>query len=93
MKYYLTKEEMDKIEELADYALSAHNKQDAKKYVQQIRLAVNDVWGASNNILNEMVAAIDNATGMVSDKEIKVSTAKQLIIKAEMFCVENNSRV
>ena len=74
MKYYLTKEEMDKIEELADYALSAHNKQDAKKYVQQIRLAVNDVWGASNNILNEMVAAIDNATGMVSDKEIKVST-------------------
>lgn len=88
MKYYLTKEEMNKIEELADYALSAHNKQDAKRYVQQIRLAVNDVWGASNNILNEMVAAIDNATGMVSDKTNKVSIAKQQIIKTKMFCVE-----
>ena len=90
MKYYLTKEEMDKIEELADYALSAHNKQDAKKYVQQIRLAVNDVWGASNNILNEMVAAIDNATGMVSDKDHKVSVAKQQIIKAKMYCIDKN---
>ncbi len=88
MKYYLTKEEMKEIEKLADYALSAQNKQDAKRYVQQMRFAINDIWGSSKNILNEMIAGIDNATGMVSDKATKTSTAKQLIIKAQMFCVE-----
>ena len=90
MKYYLTQEEMSKMENLADCALSVHNKQDAKRYIQQMRFAINDVWGASKNILNEMIAAIDNATGMVSDKATKVSTAKQLIKKAQMFCVEKN---
>lgn len=93
MKYYLTQEEMEKLEKLADYALSARSKQDAKRYIQQMRFAINDVWGATKNILNEMIAAIDNATGMVSDKETKVSTANQLIIKAQLFCVENNCRV
>ena len=88
MKYYLTPEEMEKLEKLADYALSAHNKQDAKRYVQQMRFVINDVWGASKNILNEMIAAVDNATGMVSDKTNKVSIAKQQIIKTKMFCVE-----
>lgn len=90
MKYYLTQEEMEKLEKLADYALSAHNKQDAKRYVQQMRFAINDVWGASKNILNEMIAAVDNATGMVSDKTNKVSIAKQQIIKAKMYCIDKN---
>ena len=91
MKYYLTPEEMEKLEKLADYALSAHNKQDAKRYVQQMRFVINDVWGASKNMLNEMVATIDNATGMVSDKDHKVCVAKQQIIKAKMFCVEKSN--
>lgn len=90
MKYYLTQEEMEKLEKLADYALSAHNKQDAKRYVQQMRFAINDVWGASKNILNEMIAAVDDATGMVSDKTNKVSIAKQQIIKAKMYCIDKN---
>ena len=81
---------MEKLEKLADYALSAHNKQDAKRYVQQMRFAINDVWGASKNILNEMIAAVDDATGMVSDKTNKVSIAKQQIIKAKMYCIDKN---
>ena len=91
MKYYLTHEEMEKLENLAEFALSAHNKQDAKRYIQQMRFVINDVWGASKNILNEMVATIDNATGMVSDKDHKVSVAKQQIIKVKMFCVEKSN--
>ena len=88
MKYYLTQEEMEKLEKLADCALSAHNKQDAKRYVQQMRFAINDVWGASKNMLNEMVAAVSDATGQVADKAHRVSVANQLIIKAKMNCVE-----
>ena len=57
MKYYLTHEEMEKLENLAEFALSAHNKQDAKRYIQQMRFVINDVWGASKNILNEMIVA------------------------------------
>ena len=91
MKYYLTHEEMEKLENLAEFALSAHNKQDAKRYIQQMRFVINDVWRASKNILNEMVATIDNATGMVSDKDHKVSVAKQQIIKVKMFCVEKSN--
>ena len=93
MKYYLTQEKMEKIQKLADSALFASNKQDAKRYIQQMHFVINDVCGASKNILNEMIAAIDNATGMVSDKESKVSTARQLIIKAQMFYVEKNNYV
>lgn len=88
MKYYLTPEEMEKLEKLAYYALSAYNKQDAKRYVQQMRFVINDVWGASKNMLNEMVAAVSDATGQVADKTHRVSIANQLIIKAKMNCVE-----
>lgn len=93
MKYYLTQEEMEKIENLAYCALSARNKQDAKRYIQQMHFAINDACGASKNILNEMIAAVDNATGMAPDKESKVSTASQLIITVQMFCVEKNNYV
>ena len=88
MKYYLTQEEMEKVEKLANYALSARNKQDANKYIQQMRFAINDVWDSSKNMLNEMVAAVSDATGQVSDKAQRVSIANQLIIKAKMNCVE-----
>ena len=88
MKYYLTQEEMEKVEKLANYALSARNKQDANKYIQQMRFAINDVWGSSKNMLNEMVAAVSDATGQVADKAHRVSIANQLIIKAKMNCVE-----
>ena len=91
MKYYLTPEEMEKLEKLADYALSAHNKQDAKRYIQQMRFVINDVWGASKNILNEMVATVSDATGQVADKAHRVSIANQLIIKAKMNCVEKSN--
>ena len=77
----------DRIRNLID-ALSAHNKQDAKRYVQQMRFVINDVWGASKNMLNEMVAAVSDATGQVADKTHRVSIANQLIIKAKMNCVE-----
>ena len=91
MKYYLTQEEMEKLENLADYALSSHNKQDAKRYVQQMRFVINDVWGASKNMLNEMVAAVSDATGQVADKARRVSIANEWIIKAKMNCVEKSN--
>jgi len=87
MRYYLTKEEMDKLENLADYALSVHSKQEAKKYIQQMKFVISDVWGTSKNILSGMIAAVESATGTVTDKTNRVSIARQLIIKAEMYCV------
>ena len=81
---------MNKIEKLAECALSASNKEEAKKYIQQMRFATDDVWGASKNIWSEMIAVIDNAAGRVSDKARKESIANQLIIKAQMSCVEKN---
>lgn len=90
MKYYLTQEEMDKIEILAEYALSAYNKQDAKTYILQINFLVQDIYGASRSILNEMISSVSNATGRVSDKERKKSIARQQIIKAQMLCVKNS---
>lgn len=90
MRYYLSEEEMNKIELLAEYALCAHNKEDAKKYIQQIYFVISDVLGASKNILNEMIAAVENAAGTVADKINRVTIAKQLILKAKMYCVNKN---
>lgn len=91
MKYYLTKEEMDRLENLAEMALSANNKKEAEKYIQNMNFAIRDVWGPSGNILNEMISAVNNATGRISNKTRNLDIARQLIIKARMFCVKEGS--
>ena len=73
--------------------MSANNKAEAKRYIQKMYFEIRDVFGASKNILNEMIAIVDNASGQVSDKASQVRTAKGLIIKAQMFCVKSNSNI
>lgn len=87
MKDKLTPIEMAKLQELADCALTASTKKEADKYIAQIQFLVNDVMGYSANVLAEMISAIKNASGAVADKESKVEFAKQLIIKADIKCV------
>lgn len=90
MRSYLTQEEMNKIERLAECALSADNKKEAQNYIKQMQFAISGILGSSRSILIEMISEVDHASGMVSNKESKVSVARQLIIKAQMFCVEQS---
>ncbi len=84
----LTIEEFAKIEDLAEAALCAPNQPSAKKYIQQLNFAISSVWGSKRNMLTEMANAVANASGRVSDKEWKVRNARDLLIKAQMYCVE-----
>lgn len=88
MKYYITEKEMDCLENLAEEAMSVNTQKEEKKYIQKMVVEIGDIMGPSRNILNEMIASVENATGRILDKESKVITAKQQIMKAQMFCVE-----
>lgn len=79
---------MDCLENLAEEAMSVNTQKEAKKYIQKMVVEIGDIMGPSRNILNEMIASVENATGRILDKESKVITAKQQIMKAQMFCVE-----
>ena len=87
MKDKLTPIEMAKLQELADCALTASTKKEADKYIDQMQFLVNDVMGYSANVLAEMISAIKNTVGAVADKESKEAIARQLIIKADIQCV------
>ena len=79
---------MDNLEALAEKAMSAYNKKDAKIYILQMNVVISDVIGPSRNILSEMISAVDNATGNIHDKTRNMEFADQQMSKARMFCVE-----
>jgi hypothetical protein len=84
-----TTEELRHIRQLVENSLSAPNKQIAKDYLSELNfISLSGLTGANpylRNVLSELVGFVSVATGKVSDKESKVSTAKQLLIKFEML--------
>jgi len=85
MRYKLQEEEYEKIKELVDYALSASNKAEAKRYIQQLNYAALGLQGAANNILQELIASVNTASGQVSDKERKSYFAQMDLYKLKDF--------
>lgn len=91
MRYKITQEEYNKIEELVYAALSAPNKQEAKRYIQQMYFVASDLGGAANNILHELIAETENASGKVADKYRKESFARMSLYKLRMFIEQEQS--
>lgn len=90
MNHYITNEQMKEIEDRAENAMFVSSKEKAKKDIDRIRFIIGDVWGSNRNILSEMANAVSNASGSVADKETKVRIAREQLIKARMFCVEDD---
>lgn len=90
MNYYITNEQMKEIEDRAENAMFVSSKEKAKRDIDRIRFIIGDVWGSNRNILSKMANAVSNASGSVADKETKVSIAREQLIKARMFCVEDD---
>jgi len=88
MRYYLTEAEMNALERLAEAALTAGNQSEAKKYIREMEIAVSDVMGPSRNMLREMICAVEAARGRASYPTSGIDVARQLILKAQMFCVK-----
>ena len=80
MRYKISQKDYDKIEELVKCALSAYNKAEAKNYIQQISYVPYNLAGAANNILGELISAIETASGQVQGKRAR----RMLYIK--IFC-------
>lgn len=85
MRYKITQEEFNRIEELVDAALSAPNKQEARRHTQQMNFMAPDLGGGANNILHELIAETENASGRVADRNRKESFARTTLYKLEMF--------
>lgn len=82
MRYKITQEEFNRIEELVDAALSAPNKQEARRHTQQMNFMAPDLGGGANNILHELKTLDEQSdTDMIFAKmptEKEISTNETL---------------
>lgn len=90
-KAKFTVEEYENIEELVDLAISAPNKKEAKNYINKLDFYGYNIVGNTLNILNTLVACVDNASGMVSDKERKIFFVKQELSKLRRYGTEKDN--
>lgn len=89
MKYTITQSEYDPIYELMFQALNAPNKSEAKRYIQEIRSKGYGLGGGAGNVLMELCASIENASGRVFDKEKKEHFCKTDYYKLQRFIEES----
>ncbi len=89
-KTKFTLEEFDNIEQLVDSAINAFNKKEAKSYINKLNFYGYGVFGNTNNILNTLIAYVENASGRVSDKERKISFVQKELYKLKSYGVEKD---
>ncbi len=90
-KTKFTLEEFENIKQLVDSAIYAPNKREAKNYINELDFCGYDVVGNTRNIFNNLVAYVDNASGMVSDKERKISFVQHELYKMKKHGVEKDN--
>lgn len=90
MRYEITKKEYEEIEDLVFHALNAPNKQEAKRYIMILNNTGYDLAGSAKNILSELCASVDNASGRVADKARKESFCKMDLFKLEGYIKKEN---
>lgn len=67
----ITQEEYQRIEHLAECALSAKNKAEANEYIQRLDYLCSGLVGAASIILSDLKGSLSNAAGRVPDKETR----------------------
>lgn len=88
MKEYFTKEEYEKIEQLTHDALNAINKKEAQRYINQLQFCGYSLSGRANNIFNELVCYVIDASGRVDNKEKRVSSVKSKLYDLKSYGVK-----
>lgn len=88
MKEYFTSEEFGKIEQLTNYALNAINKKEAQRHINDLQFLGYGLSGRTNNIFNELVCYIKDASGRVKDKERHVASVKSKLYELEVYGVK-----
>lgn len=88
MKTTLTEEEYENVKQLADSAMNACNKAEARKYIEKIPYAAYGLTGNANNILGALIACVKNASGQVNDKENKKYFVTMELYKLEKYVEE-----
>lgn len=88
MKDKLSVEEYKEIEQLVDFSLIAPNKKEAHKYINKLQSYGYSLCGNTNNILNELICCVQEASGRVADKERKEYFVKSALYKLRGHGVE-----
>lgn len=90
-KTKFTMEEYENIKQLVNSAIYASNKKEAKSYIDKLNFCGYDVVGNTRNIFSSLVSYVDNASGMVDDKERKINFVKQELYKLKGYGVEKDN--
>ena len=85
MRYHITAGEYGRIESLVLQALSAPNKKEANRYIQQLRQIGYDLAGGARNVFSELCSSTEYASGRVSDKERRESFCRMDLYKIRGF--------
>ena len=88
MKENLSQEEYDKIKELVNCAVNAANKKDAENYIKKIHFEGYGLVGRANNIFNELVCYVKDASGRVTDKERRIYAVNSKLYELEIYGVK-----
>lgn len=90
-KIKFTLEEFEEIKQLVDLAIYSPNKKEAKSHISKLDFCGHDVDGNTKNIFNSLVSCVETASGMVSDKERKISFVQQELYKLKNYGVERDN--
>ncbi len=88
MKDKLSIKEYEEIKQLVDCALTAPNKKEAQKYINELSSYGYSLYGNANIIFNELVCCVQDASGRITDKEKKKYFAESTLYKLESFGVK-----
>lgn len=88
MKEYFTSEEYEKIEQLTHDAVHAMNKREAQSFINELQYCGYGLSGRVNNIFNELVCYVKNASGRVDDKANRISFVKSKLYELESYGVK-----
>ena len=80
----LTQAEYDEIESLMNQGLEAYNKKYAQKYINSLEALKSNFHAQVFNILSELCANVETASGRVSDKG-----SKEEICRRDLYKLKN----
>ena len=73
------------IEDLVCQALAVPNKASARQYIERLAFLARNFEGPAHNILSELCAAVESASGRVADKERKEFFCRTDLFKLQHF--------
>ncbi len=88
---HLTREQYEKISRLVECAISAPNKKEAKRYVDQLNYVAVGLMGSANTVFSQLKSATAAATGRIAEKERRVQYCHAELYELKDFVLDEEN--